>query len=273
MSIAERGKCEAFRRLHAAGTLLVLPNAWDAGSARIIEECGATAIATSSAGMAWAHGYPDGNALPRHVVVGAVGEIARVVHVPLTVDVEGGYADDPEAAADVVAAVIDAGAVGINLEDGSGEPDLLCAKIAAVKRVAARAGVDLFVNARTDVFLRRLVPAERAVETTIARAARYRDAGCDGVFVPLIAAPADVRTVAAAVAPLPLNVLAIPGLPAAAELRTLGVRRLSAGAGIAGGALARARRLATDFLRDGQSDVLFAERIDTAATNALFPRA
>ncbi len=270
MSIADRSVCAAFRELHAPGRLLVLANAWDAGSARIIEECGAPAIATSSAALAWARGYPDGNALPPSVLATAVAEIARVLRVPLTVDAEGGYADDPAAVGDVVGAVIDAGAVGINLEDGAGTPDLLCAKIAAVKRVAARTGIDLFVNARVDVFLRKLAPAERAVETTIARAARYRDAGCDGVFVPCILDAADIRAVAAAIDPLPLNVMALPGLPAATELRALGARRLSAGAAIAAAALARVRRLATDFLRHGRSEALFEERVDVKATNALF---
>src|SRR5439155_1375606 len=100
-----------------------------------------------------------------------------------------------------VRAFLDAGAVGINLEDGTGAPDLLCAKIEAVKRVAARAGVDLFVNARTDVYLKKLEPPERALEATLARAARYRAAGCDGVFVPLIQDAADIRAVVAAIPP------------------------------------------------------------------------
>lgn len=273
MSIANRETASRFRELHAPGRLLVLPNAWDAGSARLIEECGAPAIATSSAALAWAHGYPDGNALPPRLVVSAVAEIARVVRVPLTVDVEGGYADDPAAVGEVVAAVLDAGAVGINLEDGTGSPDALCAKIAAVRDVAARAGVALFVNARIDVLLHGLAPAEQAVEATLARAARYRDVGADGLFVPRLAAADDIRTVVAAIAPLPLNVLAVPTLPPPAALRALGVRRLSAGAAIAAAALARVRRLAIDFLRDGATTELFAERVDSAATNALFRHA
>ena len=261
-----------FRDLHAPGRLLILPNAWDAGSARLIEDCGAAAIATTSSGVAWARGYPDGNALPPRVLAAAVGEIARVIRVPLSADVEAGYSDDPRAVADTVTAVMNAGAVGINLEDGAGTPDLLCAKIEAVKAAAAKAGVDLFVNARTDVFLKRLVPSERAVDETIARAKRYRAAGCDGIFVPALAEVAAIHAIVAGVAPLPLNVMAYPGLPEAAGLRELGVRRLSAGAAIASAALGRARSRARAFLADGRSEPLFDESVAYGPTNALFPR-
>jgi len=261
-----------FRDLHAPDRLLILPNAWDAGSARLIEDCGAAAIATTSSGVAWARGYPDGNALPRPVLAAAVAEIARVIRVPLSADVEAGYSDDPRAVAETVTAVIGAGVVGINLEDGAGTPDLLCAKIEAVKAAAAQAGVDLFVNARTDVYLKRLAPPERAVEATIERARRYRAAGCDGVFVPALAEAAAIRAIVAGVAPLPLNVMAYPGLPDAAGLRELGVRRLSAGAAVASAALGRARSRARAFLADGVSEALFDESVEYGPTNALFPR-
>src|SRR5262245_24341753 len=219
----------AFHDLHAPGRLLLLPNAWDAGSARLIEECGAEAIATTSAGLAWARGYPDGNALPPSVLASAVAEITRVVRIPVSADVEGGYSNDLAQVAEMIARVIDAGAVGINLEDGADPPDLLCAKIEAAKRVATRAGVALFVNARTDTYLRGLVPVELAVEASVERAARYRSAGCDGIFVPRLVKPEEISAVATAVAPLPLNVLAVPGLAPAMDLQTWGVRRLSAG--------------------------------------------
>jgi len=261
-----------FRRLHEPGAFLILPNAWDAGSARVIEDCGAPAIATSSAGLAWAHGYADGHALPPRILAGAIAEIARAIRIPLTADIEGGYSDEVAAVAEVVANVVEAGAVGINIEDGSTPPDLLCAKIEAAKRAAARAGVELFVNARTDVFLRRLAPAGDAVATTVERAARYRDAGADGIFVPYLLAPADIRAIAAAIAPLPLNAMATAKLPPAEELRALGVRRLSAGAAIASRALSRTQALATAFLRDGRSATLFEEPVDHPALNALFNR-
>lgn len=250
-----------FHRLHHDG-LLVLANAWDAGSARLIESLGAPAIATTSAAVCWAHGYPDGgDFLPVDLLVSTVKSIARVVRVPLTVDVEGGYSDDPAKVAETIARVIDAGGVGVNLEDGGGAPDLLAAKIEQAKAAGARLGVDLFVNARTDVYLRGLVTPDRAVEETLARGERYRAAGADGLFVPGIADDAEIRAVVAGVA-LPLNVMARPGVGDAAALRALGVRRLSAGASIGLGALAHVAALATAFLRTGT----FADIVDTPLT-------
>lgn len=259
----------SFRELHAPGRLLRLPNAWDAGSARLIEASGAAAIATSSAGLAWARGYPDGDALPGGVLVAAVAEIARVISVPLSADVEGGYSKDPSAVGETIAAVIDAGAVGVNLEDGGGPVDLLCAKIEAAKRSASRAGVDLFVNARTDVYLRGLVPPERAVDESIARGNRYRDAGCDGFFVPKVRAAEEIRAIAAAVA-LPLNVLVMPGLAPVAELQALGVRRVSAGSGIAAAALGVTARAARQFLEEGRYEAMFETSVEYRAINDLF---
>lgn len=241
----------AFHRLHADGILL-LANAWDGGSARLIERLGGRALATTSAGVAWSHGYPDGDRLPVGLLLATVADIVRNASVPLTVDVEGGYSSDPAAVGETVGALIDAGAVGINIEDGTGAPDLLCAKIEQAKRAGQRAGVDLFVNARTDVYLHGLAEEERRVGETLARAERYRAAGADGIFVPGIVAPADIKAVAAGVA-LPLNVLARPGLSPAAELAKLGVRRLSAGSGLTLAAYGRIASLAAAFLGDGAS--------------------
>lgn len=243
---------QVFRRLHAEG-VLILPNAWDAGSARLMESLGAKAVATTSAGMAWAHGHADGGHLPVPLLVAAVTEMARGLRVPLTVDMEAGYSDDPAAVGDVAAALIDAGAVGINLEDGSGTPDLLCRKIEAVKRVSARLGVDLFINTRTDVYLHNLAPQPQRVSETLARAARYRSAGADGLFVPGLSAAADIRAIASE-ARLPLNLMAVPGLPPASELEALGFRRLSAGIAIAAAVFGKASAMATAFLRDGVSN-------------------
>jgi 2-methylisocitrate lyase-like PEP mutase family enzyme len=258
-----------FRELHAPGRLLRLPNAWDAGSARLIEAGGAAAIATTSAGLAWARGHRDGDVLPGSVLRAAIAEIARVISVPLSADVEGGYSSDPRAVGDTIAAVIDAGAVGVNLEDGAAPVDLLCAKIEVAKQVASRAGVDLFVNARTDVYLRGLVPKERAVAESIARGERYRAAGCDGFFVPKLHVAEEIRAVAAAVA-LPLNVLVMPGLAPVAELQTLGVRRVSAGSAIAAAALGVVQRATQHFLEDGRYDAMFETNADYRTINELF---
>jgi 2-methylisocitrate lyase-like PEP mutase family enzyme len=262
-------RAKTFRDLHARGRILVLPNAWDAGSARFIESCGAPAIATTSAGLAWARGYSDGNRLPPRVLVAAVAEIARVVRVPLSVDFEVGYSSEPAQVAESLGPLLDAGAVGINLEDGTDSPELLCAKIGAIKAELARRGQDLFVNARTDVFLKRLAPAERALEEVLARGKRYAVAGADGLFVPALAEPAAIRTIAAEIA-LPLNLLVVPGLPAVAELQSLGARRVSAGSAIAQKSYDLVKRATLQLLREGRYDLLTQPGIRNPELNELF---
>ncbi|HEY8122949.1 MAG TPA: isocitrate lyase/phosphoenolpyruvate mutase family protein [Myxococcota bacterium] len=255
-----------FHSFHAKGELLRLPNAWDAGSARLFEASGARAIATTSAGLAWSLGYADGNHVPARVLEAATREIARVVRVPLSVDAEAGLARDAAAVGETIAALIGAGAVGVNLEDGTDPPDLLCAKIEAAKRAGARAGIPLFVNARTDVYLKGLVPKERARDEAIARGHTYRAAGADGFFVPGLADPETIRAVVAAV-DSPLNLLLVPTLPSPRELQALGVRRVSAGSSIAMNAYSFARREALALLGDGQPT---AASLGYAEMNALF---
>lgn len=261
---------QIFRNLHDGPDLLILPNAWDAGSARLFESLGAKAIATTSAGLAWSRGYPDGDALPIELLIAATREIARVIRVPLSIDIEGGYSDDPAVVAQVVGSLIDAGAVGINIEDGADAPDLLCAKVESARQSAARAGVDLFINARTDVYLRALAMGDKAVEEVVRRAERYRAAGCDGLFVPGLADGSAIEAVATAIAPLPLNIMLLPGLPTNDVLQTQGVRRLSAGAAIAQAVVERASRLATSFLA-GAADEMFSAAVEYGAMNRLFP--
>jgi 2-methylisocitrate lyase-like PEP mutase family enzyme len=258
-------RAQAFRRLHEPGPLLLLPNAWDAASARLTEAAGALAIATTSAGVAWAHGYPDGDALPPASLAAAVAEMARVLTVPLSVDVEGGYSALPRAVGDTVAAVAAAGAVGINIEDGAGPPDLLCAKIAAVREAVGGA---LFVNVRCDVYLRRLAPPENAVRETLDRARRYQAAGADGLFVPGLCDAAAIRAIAAGT-PLPLNVMVVPELPPPDALRELGVRRVSAGSGIAQAAYGLVRRAAAQLLAGGY-DALLEPALGYGEVNGLF---
>ena len=260
----------AFHALHAPGQLLLLANAWDAGSARLIESLGATAIATTSCGVAWAQGYPDGDVLPVERMVAAIAAIARVVRVPLTADIEGGYGDDLARVGEVVKMVIGAGAVGINIEDGGGTPELLAGKIAAARSAGQQAGVSLFINARTDVFLRGLAPEGERVAEVARRAKLYAEAGTDGLFVPGIADPADIAAVIAATA-LPVNVMALPTLPPLAELKALGVRRLSAGGSIAEAALGTTRRLAAAFLASGDcAGLRSGDGVGYGEMNALF---
>jgi 2-methylisocitrate lyase-like PEP mutase family enzyme len=248
---------KTFQQLHREGPLLILANAWDAASARVIAEAGARAVATSSAAVAWAHGYADGHHLPVSRLLVSVAEIARVVSAPISVDMEGGYSDDPDEVGENVAAMIEAGAVGMNLEDGLAAPDLTARKIAAARAAADRAGVDFYINARTDVYLKRLAAGGAAIEESIARGNRYKDAGASGLFLPGAVEATVLKAVADGV-DLPLNAMMFPGLPPASELVALGVRRLSAGGGIMQGALAKVREMARAFLAAGDSAAMQA---------------
>jgi len=259
-----------FHALHAAdapGGLLILPNAWDGGSAALVASLGAKAVATTSAGVAWALGWPDGDALPVERVVQAARDVVRGAGgLPVSIDMEGGYSDDPAAVAALAKRLVEAGAQGINIEDGGAAPELLAAKIAAIK---AAVGGTLFVNARCDVWLRGVAP-----EAPVAEAARrgviYAGAGADGFFAPGLT---DVRDIAAMVAAtsLPVNLLAWPGLADAATLSGLGVRRLSAGSGVCSAVWGRAAALTRGFLADGRSEPMMEGAMGWGEVNGLMP--
>jgi len=260
---------KTFHSLHHANKPLLLANAWDAGSARLIESLGATAVATTSAGIDWALGYPDGNLLPVARLAEMTASIARLIRIPLSVDFEAGYSDDPTEVGENIKPILDAGAVGINIEDGSDAPSLLAAKIERIKAVASSKGIDLFVNARTDVYLRGLVPEPQRVEESLARGKIYQTAGADGLFVPGLIARDGIEAVVKGT-DLPVNLLAWPGLASAEELGALGVKRISAGSGIAQRVWAEAERLARDFLRDGRSEPLSEGALDYGRLQQLF---
>lgn len=253
----QTAKAELFYTLHQGHELLVLPNAWDAASAAVVADAGARAVATSSAAVAWTFGQADGDILAVESTCAVVAAIARVVDAPVSCDFEGGFTDDLDQLSRNIARVIEAGAVGINFEDGSRDPALHATKIAAVRQAAEKAGVRLFINARTDVYLRQLATGEAAEAEAIRRGKLYVSAGADGVFVPG-AADRDLIGRLAAAIPAPLNILAWPGAPDAAALQALGVRRLSAGTGTFNVAFAALARAATAFLETGSSDALFA---------------
>jgi 2-methylisocitrate lyase-like PEP mutase family enzyme len=260
---------QQFRNLHRGATLLLLPNAWDAVTARLIESLGAKAIATTSAGLAWSRGYPDGNALPEENLIAAIRDIARVIRVPLSVDIEVGCSDVPVAVARLVARLLEMGIVGINIEDGAGCPDLLCWKIAAIRDLTAHSGCDLFINARTDIYLRGIASGDDAVAEVLSRASRYRAAGCDGLFVPGLVAADAMERISTLIAPMPLNVMAVPNLPSLDTLQSCGVRRLSAGSSIAQAALGRTCHLVSGFLAGTLSET-FEASADYGAVNRLF---
>jgi 2-methylisocitrate lyase-like PEP mutase family enzyme len=259
----------AFRALHVNDEPLRLPNAWDAASARLFESLGAPAIATTSAGVAWALGYPDGRALPVDAAIDAAARMARVLTAPLSIDIENGYSDDPQQVALHVQRLIDIGVSGINIEDGRDSPDLLAAKIEAIRTTAAKSNRDIFINARCDVFLAQLVDKRALVEESIARGTRYASAGADGFFVPGLVKGGDIVSVIAGV-PLPLNLMVWPGLAPSAELGALGVRRLSAGPAISRIIWERAAKMAGDFLDTGRSEPMFDQAMPHAQLQGLF---
>lgn len=255
----------AFHDLHRSG-LLILPNAWDAGSAAVMRSLGARAIATTSAGVAWALGWPDGDALPPERAVQAARDIVRAAGgLPVSVDFEGGYSDDPAQVAETAKQLVEAGAQGINIEDGGAAPEIMAAKIAAIR---AAVGDALFINARCDVWLRGAGPAEGRVDEALRRGELYRAAGADGLFAPGLVEAEGIKRLTAGT-PLPVNLLAWPDLPGAAELERLGVRRLSAGSGIASAVYGRAAALARGFLADGLQEPMQADALNWGEMNAL----
>ncbi|MBV6322177.1 isocitrate lyase/PEP mutase family protein [Duganella violaceipulchra] len=258
-----------FKKLHDGSKLLHLPNAWDAGSARLFESLGAPAIATTSAGVAWAAGYADSNNMPVDVAVNVAANIARVLTVPLSVDLENGYSDDANAVAQTVLRLIDVGVAGINLEDGNDAPQLLAAKISAIKKLAAQSGKDIFINTRTDIYLKGLAPEGERVAEVLKRAALYKEAGADGLFVPGICKVDEIKAVVAGTG-LPVNVMDWPGVPSADALHQLGVRRLSAGSGISQALWAVAADMARDFLATGSAGPLVEKAMPYGDLQKLF---
>jgi 2-methylisocitrate lyase-like PEP mutase family enzyme len=274
-----RDKADLFHSLHTRESRpLVLANAWDVASALLVEEAGAEAVATTSAGVAWSLGAPDGDRLDRDRALDLIARIAAAVRVPVTADIESGFGDTPEALAETVRAVIEAGAVGVNIEDtvrDGAAPALRpageqAARIAAARAAADAAGVPLYINARVDVYLRGSGDPESRLAATLERAAAYRDAGASGIFV---IGPADPDTIAALVkgAGLPLNVFGGPGAPPVGELAALGVARVSVGSDLAAAAYAVARRAARELYESGTYTAL-AGGVEFGELNALLAR-
>jgi 2-methylisocitrate lyase-like PEP mutase family enzyme len=253
----QRNKAEVFRGKHRGGRILVLVNVWDAAGARILEESGAGAIATSSAGIAFAYGYPDGQRISRGEMLATVARIARAVKLPVTADVEGGYGERPEDAAATAREVIATGAVGMNLEDARddakhplAELSLQLESIAAVREAARTAGVQLVLNARTDTYLKQVGAAEGRYDEALRRLAAFRDAGADCVFAPGVR---DAETIGRLVRDLqcPVNILAGPGSPSVMELEKLGVARVSVGSAAMRATLGLVRRMAEELRSTG----------------------
>lgn len=252
-------KADLFRAMHRGGRILLLPNAWDAASARVFEEAGFGAIATTSAGIAFTLGYPDGQRISRQEMLGVVRRIAAAVKVPVTADVEAGYGDRPEDAAQTAREVAEAGAVGMNLEDATGDPRKplldLALQVERVKAVQEAARKLVVLNARTDVYLLQLETPETRYDAALRRLAAYRDAGADCVFVPGLQ---DAETIKRLVKDLqcPINILGGPGAPAVPELEEIGVARITVGSGAMRATLGLVRRIAEELKGSGTYEKL-----------------
>jgi 2-methylisocitrate lyase-like PEP mutase family enzyme len=256
-----------FQDLHAAGRILVLPNAWDAASARIAADAGAEAIATSSAAVSWSLGRPDGNALSRELMLSNLRRMVDVVQLPVSCDLESGFGTSDEQIAETVRLVLEAGVVGGNIEDQVGGQFRSTAEqaalIAVVRAAADEAGVPFYLNARTDTYL----VGDDDFDETIGRATAYLAAGASGIFVPGVADLQLIQRLAAAI-DAPLNILVGPGSPSIGELREVGVRRASAGSSIAQAIHGHTRRAMAELLGSGTYTEL-ADPINHPAMNAL----
>src|SRR6266403_2433669 len=271
-------KAEQLRKLHEGPRILILANAWDVISARIMEDAGFPAVATTSAGVAAVLGYPDGQRVPQREMLEFVARIARAVSVPVTADMESGYGTSPADMAEMARALVDAGAVGLNLEDVTGDDEgshveigLQTEKIAAVREASAATGVPLVINARTDVYLMPIGPEETRFERTVERLRAYRKAGADCVFAPGIR---DAETIGKLVRAVdaPLNILLQPGGPSVSELEKLAVARASLGSGTARAALGTARKIAKALLEYRDHTEYLEGAVSYAEVNRLLGR-
>ncbi len=271
-------KAEQFRKLHHGPQMLVLANAWDVVSARILEECGHPAIATSSAAVAFSRGYPDGQRIPRDEMLDVVARIAHAVHVPVTADLEAGYGTTVKDMAETVKAAIDAGAIGMNLEDVTGDDEsslvhtaLQAEKIRAIHATAKSLGVPFVLNARTDIYLMPIGEEATRLERTVERLRAYRDAGADCLFAPGVQERETIAKLVKAVA-APLNILMTPQCPSLAELEKMGVARVSAGSAVMRAALRVVRRIGKEMLESRSCETLFAGAIPYADLNGMMGR-
>lgn len=256
-----QAKAAAFTALHEAPEILVLPNCWDAGSAKILADAGFPAIATTSAGIAFSQGYADGHNISRKEICAAVARCAAIIAVPLSADLEGGYGATPADVAETVRQAIGAGAVGANIEDSiaADETPMLDEKVAierirAGRKAADEAGMSFVLNARTDVYLYNKGPATEAMfDMAVSRANAYAAAGARSVFVPGVTDAELIGRLADAIE-APLNILAGPNSPSTAELEALGVARVSIGGSLARACLTLVETAARELLSSGTYD-------------------
>lgn len=253
----QKKKAESFRSMHTSGDVLVLANVWDVASARIVEDAGFPALATTSAGVAFAHGFPDGQKISLERMLEAVAEIASAVNVPVTADVEAGYGSTPEHAARTAQGVIEAGAVGMNFEDATGDPasplfdlPLQLERIRAIRETSSKAGIPLVLNARTDVYLAQVGDPATRYDESLRRLSAFRDAGADCVFIPGVRDPEIIKRFVADLN-CPINILGVGGGPSIRDLAGMGVRRVSLGSGPMRAAMGALFRLVDELKTSG----------------------
>jgi len=256
--------------------MLVLPNAWDAGSARLFVEAGFKALATTSAGIAFSLGYPDGERISRDEMLAAVSRITRRIDVPITADMEAGYGMPPKAVAETVRRVIDAGAVGMNLEDRTEGKRLIDFPLAVERVGAARAaadaaggGIPFVLNARTDAFEASELRPEQRLEEAVRRGNAFRAAGADSVFVPFVGDHGTIERLVQLIR-APVNILGTPNAPSLKEMAALGVRRVTFGSAPMRATLGLIRRMAREWKEKGTYGTLEAYGIPFADLQKLF---
>ncbi|HKF53333.1 MAG TPA: isocitrate lyase/phosphoenolpyruvate mutase family protein [Candidatus Acidoferrales bacterium] len=275
---AQAEKAHKLQALHLGPRILVLPNVWDVASARIVEDAGFPAIATSSAGVANSLGYPDGQKISRDEMLEVVARIARVVSVPVTADMEAGYGKTPEDLAQTAVAIVEAGAVGCNIEDcvqeGSRELfpiQLQKQKIRAMVDAAKKLGAHLVINARTDIFLEEVGDPAMRIERTAERLNAYREAGAESLFAPGVK---DADTIGKLVRAVkgPLNILGGAGTPSVAELEKLGVARVSLGSGPMRASMGLTSRIAKHIRDNGTFEIMTEGAMPYVEANRLLEK-
>ncbi|MFC7393987.1 isocitrate lyase/PEP mutase family protein [Scopulibacillus cellulosilyticus] len=234
-SIDHSLKAKKFSKLHKQNTVFVLPNAWDVISAKIFEECGFEAIGTTSAGIAASLGFKDGQNIPLEKMIGTIKNIVSSVNIPVSADIEAGYGSTVNEVLNTVKRVIEAGAVGINIEDGTGDPEhpvfdisLQKEKIKAIKNLSISTDTALFINARTDMYWLDVGNPYQRFQETIKRAEAYEEAGADCIFVPGLNDLEVIRALRQKIS-CPINLLVSPEMPSTTELSKIGIERLSCG--------------------------------------------
>ena len=271
---SQREKAEDFRTLHHGKRILVLPNAWDVPSARIFENAGFPAIATSSAGLLVSLGYPDGEVIPRDEFVSAVGRIAKALRAPLSADIVAGFGKTSKDVLTTVKAILKAGAIGINIEDFEHATKKLfpierqIENVKVIRKLGATTGIPLVINARTDAFRFAEGDEEQRLKEAIHRASAYRDAGADCVYpMGLVTVDSISRFIGAV--DFPTNVMVRKGLPSVSELERIGVTRLSFGPSPSYAAMGLLKRAAKEVREQGTYTALVDGALTFDELNAL----